>query len=207
MPEGLRERKRRQTHERLEHAAVTLAVEEGVSAVTVDRVCERVMVSRSTFFNYFASLEHAIFGSPFTFDPARAEHVLSAHPDDLVLAALELIVESVQGGEPSLVGPQRVALFLREAGVGRPVIHAHAESRKRLARVLARWLDAHPDQARLPGVPSEREADMSVRLALAVGNALLRDASEYRGDFPLDLGDYATERARLATILGATGVT
>ena len=55
MADGLRQRKMLLTRRRMEQAAVDLAYEEGIASVTVDRICEIAMVSRSTFFNYFPS--------------------------------------------------------------------------------------------------------------------------------------------------------
>ena len=81
MTEGLRERKMRIARRTMEEAAVGLAYDDGVQAVTVDRVCAIAMVSRSTFFNYFPSLEHAIFGPALTYDLALTERILAAHED------------------------------------------------------------------------------------------------------------------------------
>ena len=59
---GLRERKRRQTRERLIDAAIALATEHGFAEVTVDQISERADVSPRTFFNYFACKEAAVLG-------------------------------------------------------------------------------------------------------------------------------------------------
>lgn len=59
---GLRERKRRQTRERLIDAAIDLATTHGFAAITVDQISERAEVSPRTFFNYFACKEAAVLG-------------------------------------------------------------------------------------------------------------------------------------------------
>jgi AcrR family transcriptional regulator len=59
---GLRERKRAETRDRLETAAVTLVLKNGLEHATLDAICEAADVSTRTFFNYFDSKEDAILG-------------------------------------------------------------------------------------------------------------------------------------------------
>lgn len=62
LSEGLREQKRRATREAIARASLALSAELGFSHYTVEQVCERVGISRRTFFNYFATKEDAILG-------------------------------------------------------------------------------------------------------------------------------------------------
>lgn len=57
---GLRERKKLATRRALCDAALKLALDEGVAALTPDRIAEEVDVSPRTFRNYFSSKEEAI---------------------------------------------------------------------------------------------------------------------------------------------------
>ena len=59
---GLRERKRRATRLAIQQAALRIALDEGLAAVTVDEVSRRADVSPRTFFNYFPNKEAAILG-------------------------------------------------------------------------------------------------------------------------------------------------
>lgn len=59
-PVGLRERKKLATRSALTAAALRLAVERGVEAVSVDDVAEAAGVSARTFYNYFAGKEEAL---------------------------------------------------------------------------------------------------------------------------------------------------
>lgn len=59
---GLRERKRRATRLAIQQAALRVAIEHGLAAVTVDEVSRRADISPRTFFNYFPSKEQAILG-------------------------------------------------------------------------------------------------------------------------------------------------
>lgn len=57
---GLRERKKLATRRALCDAALKLALDEGVAALTPERIAEQVHVSPRTFRNYFSSKEEAI---------------------------------------------------------------------------------------------------------------------------------------------------
>jgi len=53
--EGLRERKKRQTNQRICEAAIHLFTQQGFAATTVDAIAARAEISKPTFFNYFNS--------------------------------------------------------------------------------------------------------------------------------------------------------
>ncbi|MFC4067682.1 TetR/AcrR family transcriptional regulator [Actinoplanes subglobosus] len=61
---GRREQKRLQTRLALITAALRLADERGVDRMTVDEISAAAEVSPRTFFNYFATKEHALVGDP-----------------------------------------------------------------------------------------------------------------------------------------------
>src|SRR6266851_4633835 len=58
---GLRERKRRQTRERLTRVAMALFLERGFEATTLDDIAAAADISRRSFFHYFASKEDVVF--------------------------------------------------------------------------------------------------------------------------------------------------
>ncbi|WP_346041941.1 TetR/AcrR family transcriptional regulator [Actinomadura chokoriensis] len=57
---GLRERKKEATRRALHEAAMRLAVEHGLDAVTVEAIADAAGVSRRTFSNYFGGKEEAL---------------------------------------------------------------------------------------------------------------------------------------------------
>ena len=59
---GLRDRKRQETRARLEEAAVTLVLRDGLEQTTIGTISELADVSPRTFFNYFDSKDSAILG-------------------------------------------------------------------------------------------------------------------------------------------------
>lgn len=200
MVEGLRERKRRASKRAMERAAVDIAYAEGVDAVTVDRVCEAAMVSRSTFFNYFSALEEAIFGSALEYDPELTEEILSRHPDDLVLAASLIVMESVRGQADDEVTRRRFALFAREPGTTSRVSWSSHESRERLIAVVAAWLDRHPERARLADADHQTEARLTVAFSIMLGDEVQRFAREVDGVVQIDPETFRTARHRMAAI-------
>jgi AcrR family transcriptional regulator len=58
---GLRERKKQRTRQDLARTALRLFATQGFEATTVDDIVEPIQVSRSTFFRYFPTKEHALF--------------------------------------------------------------------------------------------------------------------------------------------------
>ncbi|TCU18027.1 TetR family transcriptional regulator [Rhizobium sullae] len=72
--EGRRERKRRQTRERIEQAAMTLFLERGFDATTIEDITESADVSKRSFFDYFPSKEEVVFAWQDSF----AGHLMAA---------------------------------------------------------------------------------------------------------------------------------
>ncbi|MFV0632473.1 TetR family transcriptional regulator [Demequina sp.] len=200
MTEGLRARKRRATARLIEQTAVQIAYDEGIDAVTVDRVCDGAMVSRSTFFNYFPSLEQAIFGAPLQYDSALTARILAEHGGDLVIAASFIVMESVRGARDDDVTRQRFALFSREPGVTNAVSWASHDSREGLVGVLRRWLDANPGMARLPETDHEAEARVAVSLSIALGDEVMRMVPSSDDQFPVPATAILEARERLARV-------
>lgn len=74
---GLRERKKRETRDRLRGVALRLAIEQGVEHVTVEDIAAEADVSTRTFFNYFGSKEEVLAGP----DPSSATDLAQAFAD------------------------------------------------------------------------------------------------------------------------------
>jgi len=66
---GLRELKKLETWRAIREAALRLIAERGYEAASVDDIAAAAHVSRSTFFNYFATKEATVFASGWP--PAR----------------------------------------------------------------------------------------------------------------------------------------
>ena len=62
-PEGLRQRKRRETSERIIEKGLKLFVKHGYEATTLDAIAEAAGISRRTFFYYFKSKEDVLLAA------------------------------------------------------------------------------------------------------------------------------------------------
>lgn len=194
----------RLTRRKMEQAAVDLAYEDGIQSVTVERICEIAMVSRSTFFNYFTSLAQAIFGAPLEYDPDLTERLLSEHRDELVVAAALIVTESVRGQADDSITQRRLALFAREPGTTTAVSWASEVSRGRLVAVIAEWLKNHRESAKLPRTEIDAEARLIVALSISVGDEAIRELQEVDGRLVIDPRSYVRARRRLEAILAGT---
>lgn len=79
---GLRERKKKETRNRLALAAVELLTEQGVEAATIAAISERADVSSRTFHNYFPHREAAILHF-LRYLVAQAIKIIEDAPDGL----------------------------------------------------------------------------------------------------------------------------
>ncbi|MDD1386392.1 MULTISPECIES: TetR/AcrR family transcriptional regulator [Curtobacterium] len=95
---GLRERKRRATRRAIQQAALRIAIEDGLGAVTVDEISRRADVSPRTFFNYFPSKEQAILGDdPQLPDDQALQTFVAGGPNGELLADIgTLLVHSTR---------------------------------------------------------------------------------------------------------------
>lgn len=87
--EGLRERKRRQTRERISQAAIALFIDRGFDATTVDDIAAAADVSKRSFFDYFPTKEDVIFAWQDGFGESLAAAVAERPADEPLLNVIE----------------------------------------------------------------------------------------------------------------------
>jgi AcrR family transcriptional regulator len=92
MREGLRERKKAETHQALTKAALDLADRLGPDRVTVEAIADAAGVSPRTFFNYFSSKEDAIVGIAPAQSSALLADLLSRPEGEPPLDALRAVM-------------------------------------------------------------------------------------------------------------------
>ncbi|PZG06993.1 TetR/AcrR family transcriptional regulator [Nonomuraea aridisoli] len=111
MTEGLRERKKRLTRQRISETAVRLFVQRGFDNVTIAEVAAAAEVSVNTVYNYFPAKEDLVL-PPEEASPRRLADIVRARPPGRSAAAAVLgrLREEVRGRE------RRVGL---SAGFGR----------------------------------------------------------------------------------------
>src|ERR1044072_2490663 len=87
--EGRRERKRRQTRERIEAAAVSLFLQRGFDGTTIEDITEAADVSKRSFFDYFPSKEEVVFAWQDSFSDELADAVAGRPKDEPVAKVVE----------------------------------------------------------------------------------------------------------------------
>lgn len=150
MAEGLRERKKRQTRQRISEVATALFVERGFDHVTMAEVAEAAEVSVNTVYNYFGAKEDLVL-PPEEASPQRLADMVRGRPpgQPAVRAVLEHLREEVRRRERRLgltAGFGRVLEMMRAA----PTLTARLEDLGRqmtdeLAACLAQETGAAPD--------------------------------------------------------------
>jgi len=89
-PQGLRERKRRETSERIIEKGLKLFVKNGFEATTLDAIAEAAGISRRTFFYYFKSKEDVLLAAHDSgFREALRPTMLDEPPDQAPLDAAQ----------------------------------------------------------------------------------------------------------------------
>jgi AcrR family transcriptional regulator len=89
-PQGLRERKRRETSERIIEKGLKLFVKNGFEATTLDAIAEAACISRRTFFYYFRSKEGILLAAHDSgFREALRPMMLDESPDQAPLDAVQ----------------------------------------------------------------------------------------------------------------------
>src|SRR5690348_15074160 len=119
MAEGLRERKKRQTRQRIAEVAVGLFVERGFDDVTMAEVAEAAEVSVNTVYNYFQAKEDLVL-PPEEASPRRLADIVRERPpgQSAAVAVLERLRREIHGRERTVglsAGFGRVLEMMRAA--------------------------------------------------------------------------------------------
>ena len=106
--EGRRERKRRQTRERIEAAALNLFLARGFDGTTIEDITEAADVSKRSFFDYFPSKEEVVFAWQDSFADELTSAV-AAQPEDA--STVEVIEAAVNAALNAAVSdPKHLAI-------------------------------------------------------------------------------------------------
>jgi AcrR family transcriptional regulator len=89
LKEGRRERKRRQTRERIEKVAMELFLKRGFDRTTIEDITEAADVSKRSFFDYFPSKEEVVFAWQDLFADGLAAAVAARPVDEPIVKVVE----------------------------------------------------------------------------------------------------------------------
>ncbi len=129
---GLRERKKRQTHQLIFETAHRLFAERGFDAVTVAEIARAADVSEVTVFNYFPTKEDLFFAGMADFEAQLIEAVRNRPPGRSALAAFRgLLTDSFA----RLAADETAAVIARAAAL----IQASSALEAREREVVARY--------------------------------------------------------------------
>lgn len=175
---GLRERKRRETHLRIEDEATRLFLEKSYYEVTLEEICEAAVVSRRTFFNYFQSKDHVAVGSV---PPALTEEdyeeianivlpegssmagaILGIMAQRRINHAESMEFQSINPELSEIVSQRRIEILRRNPTLGLSKLNSFEKIRIGLADAILRNFAAHPEHRTLPDASPNEEARLSV---------------------------------------------
>ena len=200
---GLRERKRRATENAIETAAVSIALDDGPDAVTVERICDAAMISRSTFFNYFPSRDAAIYGRRIQLPIGeRTDAVLGAWVHDLAVGIVLAVLDAMGSTSVNIdVVRMRVRLYAAHPEVSSRLSWELADARGELSSVVADWLRRHPEH--MKSDDADREARVVMALAALTGELLFATWLERADDHMIELGDILAARQQVRAAMAA----
>jgi AcrR family transcriptional regulator len=129
--EGLRERKRRETLDRIAEAGLRLFIAKGYEETTLDDIAATADISRRTFFHYFRSKDQILLAWQATLvDEIRAAVLHAANDrsplDALCITLLELTARYDPGVMLSIARLLRSSEHLRAANQGKFLQMEHA---------------------------------------------------------------------------------
>ncbi|TWP50741.1 TetR family transcriptional regulator [Lentzea tibetensis] len=134
---GLRERKKAATRAALADAALTLCVEHGVDAVTVEQVATAAGVSLRTFFNYFASKEEAVVAGDMATAGAFVSAFAARPAGEAVLVALGAALHEVIPEHIELSRLHQLRTLRRTPSLLPHLMAAYAVREQELAAAIA----------------------------------------------------------------------
>jgi AcrR family transcriptional regulator len=137
IPAGLRERKRAETHARIQAEAIRLFLERGFETTTLDDIAEAADVSRRTLFHYFESKEEIVLSARADFPNIIAEAIGRRPPGEPLLDMVEnaLIDTATRYGSTQTRDLSRLIRDTPALSAGEQAKYEHVE--RALAKALA----------------------------------------------------------------------
>ena len=140
--QGLRERKRRETHERIQESAKNLFIARGYEATTLEDIADAANISRRTVFHYFKSKDDILMSMAGGMGEALAQGLDAQPPGKPPLATMIDVLERVAAAQPR----QELLIFDKvmrssEAVLARPRAHYILHEETLFLAMELRWPD------------------------------------------------------------------
>lgn len=134
--EGVRQRRNRETRQRIHMTALELGEARGMADVTVGEIAEAAGISRRSFFRYFKNKEEAVLSGHSRYLEAAASMPLDVTSRAEAFNAIERIGDAVlaQEGTPELAEHRRINRLVNHD----PAIRAYAVAQDRIVADLFR---------------------------------------------------------------------
>jgi AcrR family transcriptional regulator len=169
VPTGLRERKKTQTRQQLQQAALTLFREHGFDNVTTDDIAAAVDVSKTTFYRYFTSKDDVLLGNVADGVAAIRAALAERPADEPVLTAVRRAVATVVTASDV---PRDVLLLRgRIIRTSPSLIARNLEQQSAWEHVIAEFVRSR--------LPKRRSADLEARVVAANVIATMRAGKDY----------------------------
>jgi AcrR family transcriptional regulator len=140
-PLSRRERKKRETRTALEAAALRLFAEKGYEQTTVDEIAEAANVAVRTFFRYFSSKQHVLFGDVAHHHVANMRAALAARPgQESPIEAVRAALDQLEVTDPAELGPilTRMRLLEQQPSLRSTYLTLNDELRQVIVEFVAR---------------------------------------------------------------------
>lgn len=203
---SLRERRRSETWSALNEAAASLALTKGLEHATVDAIVHAANVSPRTFFNYFASKDHAVLGIR---QPSLSDIEIPDRVDgDLLEEVTRLLVAALHSsfGDDTAYESRR-ELIERYPQLLQRRMETIAEVEALVREVVDGWLGQNPKTAAgVAGFSRNEAARMLVTIAAVPVRFTFHSPSRKQGPARRagggDLGEFAPALRLFRELLG-----
>lgn len=165
-PGNRRERKKQETRAALEQAALQLFAEKGYEHTTVEEIAAAADVAVRTFFRYFSSKQHILFGDVAHHRLNQLRAALAASPeDDPPLIAVQRVLDTLdldRAEEEQLL--PRLRLMERQPSLVTRYLLLNHDLRKELEEFVAQRCGAAPTDSYPPLVAAAAVTSWDVAL-------------------------------------------
>lgn len=156
---SLRERKKEQTRQALEKAILCPVIEKGYEEVTVEEVCQKVGISRKTFFNYFSSKRAAVLGRSYIPSKEMFLKALESHPDS---DYIDVITGCIEHGLTAEDASQEIRDLRKTAMLGSPEIFFRSNKsslvlQPAIIETLHAYFAKYPERRKAPELSLDEE--------------------------------------------------